>query len=121
MPVLVDEILPEMFGTPTPDYYNPTSVPPTTGGGEWTEIWVQNNLDEAICYLYISPADSLDWGDDWLESYGTIPAGSYATFPIESGQTVDLMVEDCSGNQLDVQYDVYIYPEGLTYTLDPIQ
>jgi len=117
---LVEDLFSDPFGPSTPDYFDPPVAPPTTCEGQ-TEIWVQNNLNEAICHLYISPANSYDWGEDWLANYGSIPAGTYATFAITSGQTVDMTVEDCSGNELDVQYDVYIYPEGITYTLDPLQ
>ena len=70
--------------------------------------------------MYVSPSNSDDWGEDWLYDIGSIPGGTTASFWITSGQTVDIMVEDCLGEMIDVQYEVYVYPEGLDYTLDPI-
>jgi hypothetical protein len=67
----------------------------------------------------VSSSDDDNWGADWLEELGWIDPGDSATFPIASGQTVDMRVEDCSGTMLDEQYGVYVGPSGITYTLNP--
>jgi len=112
-------LLPEIIdsGGPTPV---PFSSGNTTGSysGE-APLDVINNLNVAVCYLYISPSTSDDWGDDWLFDIGTIEPGYSATFYLLVGETVDMQAEDCDGYILDTQYDIYVTDEGLTYTLSP--
>jgi hypothetical protein len=101
------------------------SLGTTSGGvtvqpsGAQVPLDVVNNLNVAICYLYISPSTSDSWGEDWLWDIGWIDPGDSATFQIVSGETVDLLAEDCSGNTLDERYNVTVPRDGLTYTLRP--
>ena len=103
---------------------NPTTTPYSSGNttgpnsGE-APLDVINNLGVDICYLYISPSTSEDWGDDWLGASDTIGPGFSATFYVPVGETVDMQAEDCDGYILDTQYDIYVTTEGLTYTLSP--
>ena len=112
-------LLPEII-----DSGNPTAIPysggNTTGstGGE-APLDVINNLGVDICYLYISPSTSEDWGDDWLGDTDTIEPGFTATFYVPVGETIDMQAEDCDGHILDTQYDIYVTAEGLTYELSP--
>lgn len=115
-------LLPEIIdsGNPTPIPYNSgnTNTTTTTTTGE-TQLDVINNLDVSICYLYISPSSSDEWGEDWLWDIGTIEPGFSATFYIPVGETLDMQAEDCDGFIIDTQTNVYVPAEGLTYTLSP--
>lgn len=91
----------------------------TTPTGAEVPLEVVNNSDVTICYLFISPSSSDQWGGDWLEDIGTIEPGFSATFYLSEGEVVDMQIEDCDRNVLDNQYNVTIPPEGLTYTLSP--
>jgi len=115
--LLVPQILPQ--ATPTAPVYQPPSDDGFSPSGTDVSLDVVNNLNVAVCYLYISPSDSDNWGGDWLDEIGTIPPGTSQTFWITSGETVDLRTEDCDGNTIDEQFDVYVPVEGLTYTLNP--
>lgn len=107
-------VLPELISDPDP---TATTVP--FSGSSEAPLDVVNNLDTAICYLYISPSNSDNWGEDWLWEMGTIEPGFAATFYLTVGETVDMQAEDCNGTILDNQYNVVVPPEGLTYTLGP--
>jgi len=94
---------------------------PTGSGvifGDQAPVLLVNNLDLSVCYFYISPSGSSEWGEDWLGS-DRIGAGESRTFYVDAGQTVDLRAEDCQGGGLDEQYDIYVPSEGITYTLGP--
>ena len=66
-----------------------------------------NNLDREICYVYISPTDSDDWGEDWLGVADTVPPGGSHTFSLPAG-TYDVRAEDCEGNALDEVFNASI-------------
>jgi len=55
-------------------------------------LTIVNNADQAIEYVYISPIDSDNWGDDWLGSSEVISSGARRTFTIESGCAQDIRV-----------------------------
>jgi hypothetical protein len=77
------------------------------GGGGTGNVTLVNDSGQTICYVYISPTEDEYWGDDWLGSSETVAPGDRRTFDVENG-VYDLMVEDCSENQLDVQWEVDI-------------
>jgi len=60
-----------------------------------------------VCFVYISPSSSSDWGNDWLGSDETVDSGDSRTFGLPS-DTYDMYAEDCDGNTLDEQYDVSV-------------
>lgn len=107
--------------TPVPATIQPpiwaTDTPAPSG--TTASLDIVNNLDVAICYLHVSSSSADDWGDDWLWEMGTIEPGTMATFWLEADQTVDMQALDCEYNVLDEQYGVYVFPEGLTYSLGP--
>jgi hypothetical protein len=112
-------LLPEIIdsgNTTTPPYSSGNTTGSNSGEAPLDVI---NNLGVDICYLYISPSTSEDWGDDWLGNTGTIAPGFTATFYVPLGETIDMQAEDCDGYVLDTQYEVYVTDEGLTYTLSP--
>ncbi|MBN1246063.1 MAG: hypothetical protein JXC32_00300 [Anaerolineae bacterium] len=91
---------------------------PASSGAE-VPLDVVNASDVVICYLYISPSASDQWGEDWLGDNETIEPGFAKTVYLTVGDVVDMQVEDCDGNVLDTQYEITVPPEGLTYTLNP--
>lgn len=55
-------------------------------------LTIYNNADQAIEYIYISPVDSDDWGDDWLGSDTVLEPGNKITFTVQSGCAQDIKV-----------------------------
>jgi hypothetical protein len=60
---------------------------------------VDNQSPYDICYVYISPTVSDNWGEDWLGADDTIVSGDVRDFYVEPG-TYDLLVQDCDGADL---------------------
>ena len=114
---LLPELIPSLEPTP-PVVVTPYDDGSTPSGAE-APLDVVNNSDYTICYLYISPSTSDDWGEDWLWDIGTIEPGFASIFYLPVGETFDMRTEDCDGELLDEQYNVTVPPEGLTYTLTP--
>ena len=114
---LVREVLPTLQPTAVPTQPRDDGMP--WSSGDAVALEVINNLGVTICYLYISPSTSDSWGEDWLWDIGWIDPGDSATFQIISGETVDMLAEDCEENTLDERYNVTVPREGLTYTLNP--
>jgi hypothetical protein len=84
---------------------------------EEASLTLVNKLDIPICYVFISPAGSQEWGADWLRNDTILPGSSY-TFSLPAG-TYDLSARDCSN--VSVSPDVYgqeIRGE-MTWTIQP--
>jgi hypothetical protein len=76
------------------------------GGGEETSaLTIFNDSSETICFVYISPSDSDEWGEDVLGDGNLIEPGDTYTFDVIVG-TYDLMAENCDGDLLDIQEGV---------------
>ncbi len=82
-------------------------------------VLVVNESSHEICYLYISPSDSEEWGPDWMGKDVTIPPGETRTFQIPLG-TYDLRADDCDNNALDIQSGVPVEKDGITWTLQDV-
>ncbi|NLE43366.1 MAG: hypothetical protein GX620_01490 [Chloroflexi bacterium] len=84
-----------------------------SGDVEWTlfvgdaSLTLQNNAQDAVCYVFISPTDSTEWGGDWLGSSEIVDPGTSRLFSLPSG-TYDPRADDCSGNILNEQYGVSV-------------
>jgi len=102
-------MMPELF----PD------IPGITSSDQ-TLVDVENLTNFPICGLYFSPTNSTDWGNNLIGSGETIPAGTYISYNVEVGTTIDIYAEDCGGNPLDVLTGLYVPVEGLTVTFSPI-
>ena len=109
--------LPDLFDPEPPPTFD-TTFDDTTTGTE-TVLDIVNESNATICYVYISPSTSDDWGPDWLGASEMIEPGFAMVFYVEVGETLDMQLEDCDGNILDSQYNITVPPEGLTYTLSP--
>lgn len=81
-----------------------------SSGSGYGSLTVINNLGGEgghICYLYVSPSDWTEWGDDQLGT-DTIPAGtSYTISDIPVG-TYDLLARNCQDIVIGEEYGVYI-------------
>ncbi len=113
--------------TPVP----PTPVPPTEvpagkptaqpGGGTGSvgALDIVNETDLTICYVYISPTDAAEWGDDRLGADNVI--GAYETFTITDIPVgmYDLRADDCDNNTLVQQFGVEMTTAGVTWTISP--
>ncbi len=75
-------------------------------------VVLHNNTGQTICFVYISPADSDTWGSDRLGTTEVISPGWFRVFVVPAG-FYDLRADDCSHNELEVQWNVEI--RGLTY------
>lgn len=76
-----------------------------------------NNLDIPICYVFISPSDSAEWGNDWLGN-DTIPPGGSYTFHLPAG-TYDLSAHDCDGNPVSEEVQGQPISGEMTWTISP--
>ncbi len=88
-----------------------TPKPPAQGGGDF-QVTVHNKTPDDICYVYISPADSDSWGDDWLGE-DTLASGDSRTFDVTAG-TYDMKVENCDDVTLATAWEF-----SSTVTLSP--
>ncbi|MBN2003435.1 MAG: hypothetical protein JXA21_08775 [Anaerolineae bacterium] len=73
--------------------------------GATTRLTVENATDTEICYLYVSPLDSEEWGGDQLGDMEQIPVGELRMFFVEPG-VYDLLAADCEDNTLLEEYEV---------------
>jgi len=83
-------------------------------------VLIVNNSSHEICYLFISPVDSEEWGPDWLGRDSTIPAGTTRTLQVPLG-TYDLRADDCDENPLDIQNNITLGADGITWTLKDVE
>ena len=73
-------------------------------------VRVTNDLSQDVCYMYISPETSDNWGDDQMGEYEVMSAGGVRVF-FAAADTYDLMAKDCDGNSLSEQYGVVVQGE----------
>jgi hypothetical protein len=78
-----------------------------TGGGTGA-VEVVNNSSVEICYLYISPTTSNEWGQDWLGTENTVPPGSSFTVRSVPPGNYDLRADDCTGSEIDTANGVQV-------------
>lgn len=98
---------------PTAVEEEPTAAPAAEVG----ELVVENLSQQTVCYLYVSPGDAEDWGEDQLGENELIDSGeAFSVFDIPVG-TYDLRAADCDGETLVEQYGMKITSAGLTWTL----
>ena len=79
----------------------------TTTGGNGA-VQVVNNSSATICYVYISPSTSTEWGEDQLGAENTIPPGSSFTVQNIPPGTYDFRADDCSNTQIDVEQGITV-------------
>jgi hypothetical protein len=122
---------------PSPTAVPPTAAPPTAapstggdsqpapsslggnGGGAASYLDIVNDTGIQICYLFVAPSTSEDWGDNQLQSGNTIEGGSTFTLTDIPAGTYDLLAEDCQNNGVAQEFGVEFTPDGITWTLSP--
>ena len=85
------------------------------------ELVVENLADDSICFLYVSPTESSDWGEDQLGETTVIdPGDTWSVFDVPTGN-YDLRAEMCEGDYveesdvlIDGEYTWIIFIEGAT-------
>jgi hypothetical protein len=70
-----------------------------------SRLFVDNTSDSEVCYIFISPSNGDDWGDDQMGESETIMSGRTRLFYVRPG-TYDLMARDCNDEVLAEEYDV---------------
>jgi serine/threonine protein kinase len=77
------------------------------GGAGLIPVWLFNSLDEEICYVFISPVTSDDWGQDWLGDIESIPAGGVRILFVNP-DTYDFSARNCDEQEIGYQYDITV-------------
>ncbi|MFP4394850.1 MAG: hypothetical protein ACLFTI_06260 [Anaerolineales bacterium] len=90
-----------------------TTMRPGSSGDIPLEVVNESSAD--ICYLYISPTTSDEWGEDWMGEQEIISQGSARIFYVDAGR-YDMTAEDCDGEILAEENEVNIQ-EWFTWTL----
>jgi len=83
-----------------------TSDTTVTAGADGATSWVlfENQSSVEVCYIFISPSDGDDWGDDWMGGNENIPSGAQRLFYVEPG-VYDLLAQDCDQQDLAEVYE----------------
>ena len=63
-------------------------------------VTLENQDDATICYLYISPTTSMEWGEDQLGDQRVIRPDETITLEVVPG-TYDFLLEDCDRERID--------------------
>ena len=94
----------------------PTDEPKASG----PSLDIINDSEISVCYVYLSPTKSDEWGEDQLGEENMIDGGeSFTITNIPSG-TYDLLAEDCDGNLLGVTYEADITEGEYTWTIETV-
>jgi hypothetical protein len=81
----------------------------STGGGTGPSLTLNNNSGTTICVVYISPTTDQYWNTQGNRlGSSTISAGSSYTFTGFAAGDYDLRADDCSGNEVDIEWGVSI-------------
>jgi len=91
----------------------PTQI--LVGGEGRLPFRIINQLENGICFVYASPSDADDWGEDQLGAVGTIPSGGGWVLFLDPA-VYDFRLEDCDGNVVGEQSGVEVDAE-LEWTL----
>ena len=97
----------------------------SSGGSATASLEIINNSSSNVCYLYVSPSEDTEWGDDQL---GSDIVASGATFTLRNipPGIYDLRADDCEGNTLSQEFGIILesgtYPwtfsdSGVTFTI----
>ena len=76
----------------------------SVGDQQRVKIELTNDLDDDICFVYLSPTEETNWGEDELEPRETIAVGDTRSFFISAGM-YDVRLEDCDERRLFQRFD----------------
>jgi hypothetical protein len=82
-------------------------------------LTLENRFDVPVCYVFISPSSSDEWGDDWLGDQEVISPGNSKTFQLEANQLMDISTHDCNGDLLSEKYEIDLSNEEILIILSP--
>lgn len=84
-----------------------TSNATITAGANGATSWVlfDNQSSVDVCYVFISPANGDDWGDDWMGGNENVPSGEMRLFYVKPG-AYDLLAQDCDQQDIVEVYEV---------------
>ncbi len=99
----------EPVAPPATSTPKPTALPtaPATTVAKGTELQIINNSGTDIWYLFVSPSDADDWGDDQLGG-DTIPAGSSYTVTSIADGVYDVQARDADDNAIQTVWGLEI-------------
>jgi hypothetical protein len=103
----------------------PTEAPPPTPVPEEPEepeveggsLDIANYTEEPICFVYISPADTEDWGPEQLGEGNVIAPGDTFTITNIPPAAYDIKAEDCNGDVVARNDGVKLGALDFTWTL----
>ncbi|MBN1179298.1 MAG: WD40 repeat domain-containing protein [Anaerolineae bacterium] len=95
----------EPIPTDTP---TPTSTPTPTP--EMATLTLYNDSNRTICYVYVTAADSTDWGSDLLGNIAVVAPGSSYNVALPAGD-YNVKTEDCEREVITILENVAIYGE----------
>jgi hypothetical protein len=101
-----------MLQTPPDD--DPRVDPDDNNSGEAIEVTLVNDSNTTICYVFISPETSTEWGDDLLGRNDTLASGEEWTGEFFTG-VYDIMLLDCDRETLVEQYGLD-FDDSITLT-----
>lgn len=79
------------------------------GGGTGPSLALNNNSGASICTVYISPTSDQYWDTQGNRlGSSSIPAGGSYTFTGFEAGDYDLRADDCSGDEVDIEWGVSI-------------
>lgn len=68
---------------------------------------INNESNETICSVYISPTTATSWGKDWINETAVIAPGEQQVFEV-AANTYDILLGNCAGTPLREEHDVSI-------------
>jgi hypothetical protein len=84
------------------------------GGDGLLPLWVVNDLNTTVCYVYASLETSDDWGMDWLGDGEVLSSGDSRIIFLPEG-IYDMMAEDCDGESVSTQFSYPVDGEAYWY------
>lgn len=103
--------------TPLP---KPTKAPTDEPAAAGPSLEIVNNSETPVCFVYVSPTKSDDWGTDQLGEENMINGGDSFTITDVPAGTYDVKAEDCSNNLLGVVYQADITEGAYTWTIETV-
>jgi hypothetical protein len=90
--------------------------------GTPASVTLINDSSTDICFFYVSPSDSDEWGDDRLGEDNVVSPGESFTVENVDPGTYDFLARDCDGNDLDTEEGVEVGAgQPITWTFTDTQ
>jgi len=94
----------------------PVVEEPAAGGEVGAVLVVNGTSATTVCYLFVSPSDAGDWGQDQLGEGTVVAPGDQFTLSNIPLDTYDLRADDCDGNTIAQEAALPLTAEGVTWT-----